>query len=40
MKRLFVLACLLTSIAELPAQEQTVTLKDLAQSAQQWAREN
>ena len=40
MKRLFVLAFLLTSVARLSAQEQTVTLDDLAQSAQQWAREN
>ena len=39
MKRLFVLAFLLTSVARLSAQEQTVTLEDLAQSAQQWARE-
>src|SRR5438046_4971718 len=40
MKRLFVLVFLSTSVAGLWAQEQTVTLEDLAQSAQQWAREN
>ncbi len=40
MQRLFVSALLLVSAAGLQAQEQTVTLEDLAQSAQQWAREN
>ena len=40
MKRLFASVLLLLSAAELLAQEQTVTLEDLAQSAQQWAREN
>jgi len=39
MKRLFVLALLLVSAVGLLAQEQTVTLEDLAQSAQEWARE-
>src|SRR5882724_2246684 len=40
MKRLFASVLLLLSAAELLAQEQTVTLEDLAQSAQQWAQEN
>ena len=39
MKALLLFALLL-GIAELLAQEQTVTLEDLAQSAQEWAREN